>query len=63
MRQGNSDRRIGRAGLVGRDKAKEVRAITRERRWLDRSDPFRPKERFGVSSILLLLISKLRYRH
>ncbi len=39
MRQGASDRGIGRAGLMGRDKAKEVRAIARQRGWLDRSAP------------------------
>lgn len=39
MRQGDSDRGIGRAGLMGRDKAKEVRAIAREQGWLDRSRP------------------------
>ena len=39
MRQGVSDRGIRRAGLMGRDKAKEVRAIALEQGWLDRSLP------------------------
>lgn len=39
MRQGVSDRGIRRARLMGRDKAKEVRAIAREQGWLDRSSP------------------------
>jgi len=37
MRQGDSDRGIRSAGLMGRDKAKEVRAIACEQGWLDRS--------------------------
>jgi hypothetical protein len=39
MRQGDSDRGIRRAGLMGRDKAKEVREIAQEQGWLDRSRP------------------------
>jgi transposase len=39
MRQGDSDRGIRRAGLMGRDKAKEVRAIALEQGWLNRSLP------------------------
>ncbi|MCP4592323.1 MAG: IS21 family transposase, partial [bacterium] len=35
MRQGDSDRGIQRAGLMGRDKAKEVRETAREQGWLD----------------------------
>ena len=37
IRQGDSDRGIRRAGLMGRCKAKEVRAIAQEQGWLDRS--------------------------
>lgn len=37
MRQGDSDRGIRRAGLMGRDKAKEVRAVASAQGWLDRS--------------------------
>ena len=44
MRQGDSDRGIRRAGLMGRDKAKEVRAIALEQGWLDRSRPL-PEDR------------------
>ena len=39
MRQGDSNRGIRRAGLMGRDKAKEVRAVALEQGWLDRSRP------------------------
>ena len=39
MRQGDSDRGIRRAGLMGRDKAKEVRAIAHEQGWLAPSSP------------------------
>jgi transposase len=35
MRQGDSDRGIQRAGLMGRDKAKEVRAKAQAEGWLD----------------------------
>lgn len=44
MRQGDSDRGIRRAGLMGRDKAKEVREIAQEQGWLDRSRPL-PEDR------------------
>ncbi|MHB1282400.1 MAG: IS21 family transposase [Metallibacterium scheffleri] len=39
MRQGDSDREIARAGLMGRPKSAAVRIIATERRWLDPTMP------------------------
>lgn len=39
MRRGDSDRAIRRAGLMGRDKAKEVRALALVHGWLDPKRP------------------------
>ena len=39
MRQGDSDRGIRRAGLMGRDKAKKVRKIAKKQGWLDPNRP------------------------
>ncbi|WP_428776526.1 IS21 family transposase [Vibrio sp.] len=35
MRQGDSDRALAKAGLIGRPKAKELRQIAQQRGWLD----------------------------
>ena len=39
MRQGATDREIGRSGLMGRKKARQVRAIARSAGWLNRAAP------------------------
>jgi len=39
MRQGDTDRAISRAGLMGRNKASDVRKIARSQGWLDRENP------------------------
>jgi len=39
MRQGDSDREIARAGLMGRPKSKAVRVVATERGWLDPAAP------------------------
>lgn len=39
MRQGDSDRAIARDGLMGRDKAREVRAVAEAEGWLERAHP------------------------
>ena len=39
MRQGDSDRAIARAGLMGRTKAKDVRKIAEKQGWLSAEDP------------------------
>ncbi len=39
MRQGDTDREIARAGLMGRRKAAELRELAWERRWLEPSSP------------------------
>jgi transposase len=39
MRQGDSDRDIARTGLMGRPKARSVRAVAAERGWLDAQTP------------------------
>ena len=39
MRQGDSDRAIARTKLMGRDKARQVRAVATEKGWLDREVP------------------------
>lgn len=39
MRQGDSDREIARAGLMGRRKLKDVRAAAAARGWLDPGQP------------------------
>ncbi len=36
MRQGESDRSIAKAGLMGRGKAAELRQLSKERGWLDK---------------------------
>ena len=54
MRQGDSDRDIKRARLMGRPKAAELRAVAIERGWLDAAAPvpedvalFAPRRRNG----------------
>ena len=35
MRQGDSDRALAKAGLIGRPKAKALRLVAKDRDWLD----------------------------
>ena len=39
MRLGDSDRALAKAGLIGRPKAKALRAVAQERGWLDPARP------------------------
>ena len=39
MRQGDSDRRLAKAGLIGRRKAAELRQMAHEQGWLERAQP------------------------
>ena len=39
MRQGDSDRALAKAGLIGRPKAKALRAVASEQGWLDPATP------------------------
>ena len=39
MRQGESDRAIAKAGLIGRPKAKALRLVAKDRNWLDQASP------------------------
>ena len=39
MRQGDSDRAIAKAGLIGRPKAKALRLVAKDRNWLDQANP------------------------
>lgn len=39
MRQGDSDRALAKAGLIGRPKAKALRAMAAAQGWLDPSTP------------------------
>ena len=39
MRQGDSDRRLAKAGLIGRRKAAELRQLAQQQGWLDTSQP------------------------
>ena len=44
MRQGDTDRAIGRSKLMGRKKARKVRAVAEVKGWLDRTIPL-PEDR------------------
>ncbi|MFC1666009.1 IS21 family transposase [Pseudomonadota bacterium] len=44
MRQGDSDRSLARAGLIGRDKSREIRRIAVAHGWLDSSVPLPENE-------------------
>jgi len=39
MRQGDSDRALAKAGLIGRPKAKALRLVAKDRDWLDPAAP------------------------
>ena len=39
MRQGDSDRALAKAGLIGRPKAKALRLVAKDRGWLDQASP------------------------
>lgn len=44
MRLGESECKIGRAGLMGRRKASQLRAIAKKQGWLDQSRSLPPNE-------------------
>ena len=47
MRQGDSDRSLARAGLIGRDKARELRQLAAEAGWLDPASPLPDNAQLG----------------
>ena len=47
MRQGDSDRSLARAGLIGRDKARELRQLAAEAGWLDPALPLPDNAQLG----------------
>ena len=47
MRQGDSDRSLARAGLIGRDKARELRQMVSEAGWLDPARPLPDNAQLG----------------
>ena len=48
MRQGDSDRRLAKSGLIGRRKAAALRQLANEQGWLDRTQPLPDNEQLAT---------------